>query len=98
MKECYWCKKQCPLDEEGSFELEPDTEKEVGWICDHCVLAFDGKCDCQECTANTKAAQKALAEYDLAHSRGQRSSQVACVLFALPFLILLVLYIVDWCV
>jgi len=49
MKECYWCHKECPDKEEGGFELDPKTKEEVGWICDHCVLQFDGKCDCEEC-------------------------------------------------
>jgi len=67
MKECYWCKKSCPDDEVGSFEVEPDSDKELGWICDHCVLAFDGKCDCEECRADFKAAQEAIKRYYLAH-------------------------------
>jgi len=68
MKDCYWCKKSCPDNEEGSFEIDPnDNDREVGWICDHCVLAFDGKCDCEECVANEKAAQKELARYYEAH-------------------------------
>ena len=70
MKECYWCKKSCPDDEEGSFEIDPeDNDKELGWICDHCVLAFDGKCDCAECVANTKAADEEVKRYKLAHPK-----------------------------
>jgi len=41
-KECYWCKKQRPYDETGSFEMEPDTDKEIAWICNHCVADFLG--------------------------------------------------------
>ena len=68
MKDCYWCKKSCPDDEEGSFELEPDDETiEVGWICDHCVLTFDGKCDCKECRETEEKCQKAIREYDRKH-------------------------------
>ena len=74
MKECYWCKKQCPLNEEGSYELDVKTEKEIGWICDHCVLAFEGKCECVECATSKKAADDALRKYDLVHPRMKYSS------------------------
>lgn len=70
MKECHWCKKSCPDNEEGGFETDPKDENiNVGWVCDHCILAFDGKCDCKECTENEKAAQKELERYYLAHPR-----------------------------
>ena len=52
MKKCYWCKKSCPDDEVGDFELDPKDESiEVGWICDECVRCFIGKCDgdCDNC-------------------------------------------------
>lgn len=68
MKECYWCNKSCPDSEEGSFEVDPKDESiEIGWICDHCVLTFNGKCDCAECVTNDKVGKKALAEYDRTH-------------------------------
>jgi len=70
MKECYWCKKSCPNNEEGSFEVDPkDNSIELGWICDHCTLRFDGKCECEECKADFKAAQEEIKRYDLAHPR-----------------------------
>lgn len=95
MKECYWCKEQKPDDEEGSFELEPDTDEEVGWICDHCVLCFEGKCGCEQCQASDKAVKEALRKYDLALPRGKRSVQIGCILLSIPFLLMLILYIVD---
>ena len=68
MKDCYWCKKSCPDNEEGSFEVDPDDETiELGWICNHCVLAFDGKCDCDDCVEIEKRAQKRLREYRRTH-------------------------------
>jgi len=77
MKECYWCKKSCPDDEEGDFEVEPDSDKEVGWVCDHCVLAFDGKCDCEHCKAIEKSCQVELERYNLAHPK--KKSILRCI-------------------
>lgn len=62
MKDCYWCKKSCPDDEVGGYELDPnDNDIELGWICDHCVLKFDGICDCEECKELEKECQKQMS-------------------------------------
>jgi hypothetical protein len=59
-KTCFWCKKVCPESETGDFEMSPDDENEiVGWVCDHCILAFNGECDCAECSLTEAEIQKA---------------------------------------
>ncbi len=68
MRKCYWCHKNCPDNEEGSFEVDSeDNNIELGWICDHCVLSFDGKCDCPGCKTDLKEAQETIKAYNLAH-------------------------------
>jgi len=78
MKECYWCKKSCPDEEEGSFELDPKDENiEVGWICNHCIVAYLGLCDCEVCmmsdpsepVPSPEEIRRRLKEYNLAGSK-----------------------------
>ena len=50
MKECYWCKKSCPDDEEGDFEVDSeDVSIKLGWVCNHCLCSYLGLCDCKVC-------------------------------------------------
>ena len=100
MKECYWCKEQKPDNEEGSFELEPDTEEEIGWICDHCVLCFDGKCGCEECQKDDEIAQKKLKEYNSKLPlRDDTRSMIGIgmvICFCLPILLALLISFINW--
>jgi len=78
MKECYWCKKSCPDDEEGSFEIDPYDETIVlGWICNHCVAAYLGLCDCEVCVLSNptmpiptaEELKKRIEDYNLANPK-----------------------------
>jgi len=41
-KKCHWCGKEKPFYEHGSWELDPETEETIGWICNFCIARFEG--------------------------------------------------------
>lgn len=99
MKTCIWCKKKRPDEEEGGIELNEDGITEKGWICDHCLLRFDGKCNCKECTDDFDAADLSLMRIKskmLIRNKTNWGVFIGCIFFALPLWIIFVLYIWDW--